>query len=167
MRLLLILLLLLPAAAAPTWGEQLDGTWVHAGGEEELAGVTAAIDRTIDSMAAPMRPFARKRMHSSIAAVGTYVVRLDGDVLMVGKDGRDPKPIFLDGQARDERSGDGKTATVRSDLLADGVRHHWSRDDSSGSDTFRLLDDGRLAVERVIDSSWFREPVRFTTTYRR
>jgi|GEM_PF-6820419 len=162
---LLVTLLLL---AAPGWAPSMEGTWRHAGGEAELQGVTDAVDRTVNSMAAPMRPFARKRMHRTINAVGVYAIALDGDVLRIAKDGTEPRPVHLDGATRDEVGGDGKTAQVRADLLDDGVRHHWTRDDSTGSTSFRLADGGaRLVVERVIDSSWFNEPVRFTTTYRR
>ena len=145
------------------------GQWVFAGGDAELEGVSAAIDKTIASMSMLMRPIAKKRMHKSIKASERYDFSLDEtDKVLMSWNEDMSQTLFLDGKWQSRTGADKKTTKVKSELVKGELHIAWNRDDANGWSKYRISADGRtLSVTRSINSGYFKVPVQFTTTYRR
>ncbi len=158
----------LPEGAEAALGG-FEGLWLRVESDEEERALLASIERTLSTIPGLLRGLASGVMRRQIKPAGRYEFALEGGEFWLATGGRNRHPLPLDGQPRERRDGDGKAVTVTSQITADGaLATTWQRDDSHGSEVYRLGEDGHtLVVEATIASPHFEVPVEFRSTFRR
>jgi hypothetical protein len=160
----------LGCAPVPTPADlrRYQGVWVRIESTEERRALFAAIERAVMTIPRLLRALARTAMRREIKPPQRYEFVLEGDALWLAADGRAPSPLPLDGEPHEGSDLDGKPLVLCSRLAGGALETRWQREDSRGSNLYRLSDDGeRLVVVQTIESEHFEGPVAYRATFRR
>jgi hypothetical protein len=145
---------------------RLAGTYAYAGGADEKAAVTAAVNRAVDGMGIATG-FARSALLKRSEIRPSYTIAFDArGVVDVETPGYPAEVSPSDGTEVKLTNRDGDESQISQRVVGGVLVQQGRTDQGKGQTRFTLQPDGKtLVVTRVMESSELPRPVEFTLTY--
>ncbi len=167
-RLFSLLLLLAPCvAAAEGVDPKVVGSYAYAGGSEEKANLSAAIEKVVSQMSAITRGIARSRLEKGNAPTAEVVISTQGHNITIARSGKPPVTAPIDGSKVQQNTTAG-VQDVSCTLIGGGLVQDMRGPNSHSTNTFSLAPDGvTLTIRTKIESGRLPGPVLYSMTYKK
>lgn len=171
---LFVIAIMAALAPATAWAESLEeiqGTYVFAGGQSQRDGVHDSVESVVDQMGAISRAFARNKLHSACAIPSRIVFTPRGNNLA----------ITLSPQPARSSNLDGTRVTFQNTVGQEVTMHRVTRGENTIVETIdasrssrRIIvyqfspDRSRLTIRwRIENSQYLPSPISYTLSFRR
>lgn len=141
------------------------GTWRHAGGPAEEAGMLKAIDAVAEDMGFFARGIAKKRLRKSNKIAQRVEIRCEGEQITIAFDGTGHTGR-LDGSTGTTKGSSGQKLDLRYVLKGDRLVQSFDGD-GGGKRNELALDGDRLAMDVTIHSPRLPRDIRYRLTFAR
>jgi len=158
-----------PAEQAPTARDRLAGSYVHAGGEKEIAARDAAIDKATESMFFAIKGIARSKLREKTPVSASVGITFRNGNVVVSAAGAPPAGSPENGSSVPYKNPDGQMSKLSQKLTADGkLVQIFAGENGTRTNTFSLSSDGKsLTMRVIIESGKLPQAVQYALTYRR